>query len=121
MRLLLGIAVAAVLWLVVKRALRYFPHRWRPTALTAVTALVLAALNAVNLCAPGWCGAYGFPFPYYSWSDAIATINGVCIGCPTSTPLAAVADVALALVLCAFLYRRERRSFNGPKSSTTRE
>lgn len=110
MRLLLGIACAALLWLAAKRALRHAPHRWQPTALTVVTMLVLAALNAVNLCAPGWCGAYGFPFPYYSWSDARPIINGVCLGCPRLNPLAAVADVAFALVLCAFLYRRERRS-----------
>lgn len=110
MRLLLGIACAALFWLVAKRALRHVPRRWRPAALTVVTILVLAVLNAVNLCAPGWCGAYGFPFPYYFWSDAIPIINDVCLGCPTLKPLAAVADAACALVLCAFLYRRERRS-----------
>jgi hypothetical protein len=33
------------------------------------------ALNTANFCNPGWCGRYGFPFPYFTWSDAMITWN----------------------------------------------
>ena len=33
-------------------------------------------LNTVNKCSPGWCGSYGFPVPFYSWSDAVISFNG---------------------------------------------
>ncbi|HYI10483.1 MAG TPA: hypothetical protein VEK57_15590 [Thermoanaerobaculia bacterium] len=110
MRLLLFLALAIAGWLVSRRAVRFLPHRMRPTALAAVTLSILAALNAVNLCAPGWCGWYGLPFPYYSWSDAMMTFNGRCSGCPASHPLGVAANVAFAAVLCVTLFRRERRS-----------
>jgi len=33
-------------------------------------------VNTVNQCRSGWCGRYGFPLAYFSWSDAIAGFNG---------------------------------------------
>lgn len=33
-------------------------------------------VNTVNQCQPGWCGRYGFPLTYFSWSDAIGVFNG---------------------------------------------
>lgn len=114
MRLLLALAFAVVGWLVSKRAVRHLPHRTRPVALTATAVLILAALNAVNLCAPGWCGWYGFPLHYYSWSDAMATFNDVCSGCPAYHPLAGVANVVFAAALSIVVFRRERRSLGEP-------
>jgi hypothetical protein len=34
------------------------------------------AMNTANFCNPGWCGRYGFPFPYFTWSDAMIIWNG---------------------------------------------
>lgn len=33
-------------------------------------------VNTVNQCQPGWCGRYGFPLAYFSWSDAMVGFNG---------------------------------------------
>ncbi len=80
----------------------------RPVALTTVVVVMLAALNAVNLCAPGWCAWYGFPLHYYSWSDAMVTFNGVCSGCPAFHPLAVAGNVVFAAVVGFIVFRRER-------------
>ena len=103
-------ALAAVIWLVARVVMtRYLPAPQRPMVLTVITLLVVAALNAVNLCAPGWCTWYGFPVHYYSWSDAMITFNGVCSGCPAFHPVGAIVNVAFATTVCVFIFRHERR------------
>jgi hypothetical protein len=83
--------------------------------MVVVTALIVAGMNAVNLCAPGWCGWYGFPFPYHAWSDAMMTFNGVCTGCPSYRPFAAIVNVLLAIGTCVLVFRTEqKRAARGP-------
>lgn len=73
------------------------------------TALVFALLNVVNWCSPGWCERYGFPLPYWSWSDSIVIVNGENLTADVSV-VALVANVLLlALVGYAMFNTYERR------------
>ncbi len=70
----------------------------------------VVVLNFVNWCAPGWCFTFGFPLPWYRWSDAIMTFNG-----RTPDPFSPVfllidcaAFVAVASAAGYWLRRRER-------------
>jgi hypothetical protein len=83
--------------------------------LATTKALILAALNAFNLCAPGWCGWCGFPLRYYTWSDSMGTFNGFRFGYPTFHPIAAAVDVSVAIAICIVVFRHARRSVSaGP-------
>jgi len=42
-----------------------------PVILAVATIAFFAVLDTTNLCNPGWCGRYGFPFEYREWSDGI--------------------------------------------------
>ena len=80
-----------------------FPDRGNATATIrwriAFTTLMIAftVLNLANLCNPGWCARFGFPFPYLWWSDAVVEINGKSWSAGTSIA-AAAADVAVVVV-----------------------
>ena len=65
----------------------------------AVTLLFFLFINTVNLCAPGWCGHYGFPVPYRAWSDAQVTLNGVNLGIQPFTPSAVLIDAGFAALV----------------------
>ena len=74
--LLVPVAVGALIGWVAERQ--------RPSVASARGIIVLYAwsglfgvFNTANWCRPGWCGRYGFPLAYYSWSDAVIIWNGV--------------------------------------------
>jgi hypothetical protein len=46
----------------------------RPIAVWAWAGF-FGAMNTANFCNPGWCGRYGFPFSYFTWSDAMIIWN----------------------------------------------
>ncbi len=58
---------------------------------------VFAYLNLRNWCQPGWCGRFGFPLTYRTWSDQIAELNGKVIGGPTFSTSALMTDFVIAL------------------------
>ncbi|HKR63377.1 MAG TPA: hypothetical protein VJZ00_06560 [Thermoanaerobaculia bacterium] len=58
-------------WIAVHRA-----HRGQRTLAVLAWSGLLGALNVANFCNPGWCGRYGLPFSYYTWSDAVIMFNG---------------------------------------------
>lgn len=110
-RHLIAVGIAAMAWFAAHLvAMRTLSPRTRPFALTTATALVLAALNAVNLCAPGWCGWYGFPLRYFTWSDSMGSMGAFRFGHPTFHPLGAVVDVSVAVTVCTMVFLHSRRS-----------
>ena len=62
-----------------------------------VTLGLFAYLNLRNWCQPGWCGRFGFPLTYRTWSDQIAELNGNVTGGPTFSISALLANVVIAL------------------------
>jgi hypothetical protein len=52
--------------------------------------------NTLNKCSPGWCGSYGFPLPFFSWSDAVVTFNDQTSPEPFSS-IAFAIDVAVLI------------------------
>ncbi len=110
MRLLILLGLAAIAYVMLRlAAVRYASARLRPVLLAASVALILGALNAINLCAPGWCGWYGFPLYYYTWSDARGTFNNERFGYPEFHAMMAAANVTAALALCVVVFWYERR------------
>jgi hypothetical protein len=85
----------------------------RATAMGAVAiwswAGLFGSMNTANFCNPGWCGRYGFPFPYYSWSDAIVVWNGEWPDHfhATSLVLNGLVFLAVAILLCRLTSRAE--------------
>jgi hypothetical protein len=69
-----GAAAAFAAWAIQRR--RPFPGSANSVAIWTWCA-IWGAANTWNACNPGWCGRYGFPFPFYSWSDAFITFDGV--------------------------------------------
>ena len=104
---------AAVLFLVTISRTLFKEHssspkstRWSVGFYSFTVAVILA--NSMNMCSPSWCGRFGFPFPYYSWSDAIIVFNGESSS-PWS-PTAAILDVIVYVIGSAAIgvvYRRE--------------
>ena len=78
------------------------------TALWAWSAFSGVA-NTANSCNPGWCGRYGFPIPYYSWSDAVIVINGESPR--TFHPAGLVVDVVLFLIVATLIVVRREAWF----------
>jgi hypothetical protein len=74
----------------------------RSGLLGLVTLGVFGFLNLRNWCQPGWCGRFGFPLTYRTWSDQLVDLNGRLIGGPTFSQAALAVDilVALAAVAC---------------------
>jgi len=81
-------------WLVLRKSQK----RGTVVSLLAWTSFFGVA-NTVNRCQPGWCGRYGFPFVYFSWSDAVAIVNG-----KSGTPFNAVASVVDAAIIIAGVF-----------------
>jgi hypothetical protein len=79
--------------------------RWRIGFYLFGVATMLA--NSINLCSPGWCVRFGFPFAYYSWSDAVMVFNGE-MPSPWSPAAAALDVIAFAAgsVAMGLAYRR---------------
>lgn len=73
---------------------------WRRLLLPSLVLAGLIFLNLRNQCRPGWCGEYGFPVVYRSWSDEIPDFNGAVSGARFSKG-ALAADVLLGLALVA--------------------
>lgn len=75
-----------------------------PAFLLCSWSSIWAVLNTTNHCAPGWCRWYGFPLPFYSWSDAIISFNSYT---PSPFhPIALAVDVGVfAFVIAAILKR----------------
>jgi hypothetical protein len=69
-------------------------------------AAFIGVFNTLNKCSPGWCGSYGFPFPFYSWSDAIVIIDGEWP--KPFTPFALVFDALFFLAPFLVLIMRSR-------------
>jgi len=66
----------------------------------SVTALALSAyLNLRNWCQPGWCGRFGFPLTYRTWSDSFGTFNGQPYGLPSFSWSALAINIAIALAV----------------------
>jgi hypothetical protein len=99
------VAPVAVAVLAAWRIVRHTP---RTTALWSWAAL-WGVLNTLNKCAPGWCGSYGFPLSFYSWSDAVVVIDGW--GPPRFRAAALAIDVAVfvAPYVAAGIEDRARR------------
>jgi hypothetical protein len=105
-------AIFAVVLLVI--ACLLFPPRgshtrtlkWR--AAFIATVIVFTTMNVMNLCSPGWCGRYGFPFTYSWWSDAIMVMNGVTYGSGSSAVAVAANISVLAIIatVLSLIYRR---------------
>jgi hypothetical protein len=75
--ILLVPVLAAVLVASVAVKLTHPTRLSRALVVTYAWAGFFGAVNIFNGCAPGWCGRYGFPFPYYEWSDATLSFNGL--------------------------------------------
>jgi len=73
-----------------------------PAFLLCSWSSIWTVLNTTNHCAPGWCRWYGFPLPFYSWSDAIISFNG---NTPSPFhPIALAVDLGvLAFVIASIL------------------
>ena len=68
----------------------------------------LGALNTANLCNPGWCGSYGFPVPFYTWSDAVMIWNGE--GPDHFHELGLYADLVVFVIGLVFVLRSMRQA-----------
>ena len=108
LRLLFFLSIASLIWFGARFLSRRLAGGPRSIVLLVIAALVLAALNSVNLCTPGWCAWYGFPLPYYTWSDAMLELNGARSGYPTRHVLAVLLDIAVVVFICTAVFRRVR-------------
>jgi hypothetical protein len=105
------IVASIAAWLATRTGVR--DRTWRATAL-AVCAWsgFFGVLNIVNFCSPGWCGWYGFPFPYYEWSDSVMVINGVWPNPyhPAAIPLNAFTFAAVTTLLLLVVRMARRKA-----------
>ncbi len=69
---------------------------------------LLALLNSVNFCSPGWCERFGFPFAYTWWSDAIMMVDGrnLTAGFTAIAILLNVAMAAGGFIALSIAYRQ---------------
>jgi len=74
---------------------------------------LLALLNSVNFCSPGWCERFGFPFAYTWWSDAIVMVDGRNLTAGF-TSIAILLNVTMAVggfIALSIAYRQVRGPF----------
>jgi hypothetical protein len=89
-----------------------------PTLPGLTTVAFAVILNWQNLCNPGWCTTYGFPFQYFHESDDMITFNGERIGAGFK-PAALVEDAAVAVAAVAAVQLWVRRHRRNASATTT--